>query len=77
MIQCRLYRAPPKYTLFIEKLNSLILNGQKKSFKVRSSYKIFAKGRKDQYLGKIKSDFMGTKFKIYDNGKTNKKAKNV
>lgn len=72
-----MYRAPPKYTLFIENLNMLILNAHKKSFKLRSSYKIFAKGRKEQYLGKIKSDFMGSKFIIYDNGKTAKKAKDM
>ncbi|CAD8082455.1 unnamed protein product [Paramecium sonneborni] len=77
MIQCRLYRASPKYTLFLEQFNNIILNAWKKSFQIKGSYKIFPKGKKEQYLGKIKGDFMGQRYIIYDNGKTRKKSKDV
>ncbi|CAD8078559.1 unnamed protein product [Paramecium primaurelia] len=77
MIQCRLYRASPKFTLFLEQYNKIILNAEKKSFSIKGSYKIFAKGKKEQFLGKIKGDFMGQKYIIYDNGKTSKKSKDI
>ncbi|CAD8162840.1 unnamed protein product [Paramecium octaurelia] len=77
MIQCRFYRASPKFTLFLEQYNNIILNADKKSFQIKSSYKIFAKGKKEQYLGKIKGDFKGLKYLIYDNGKTAKKSKDI
>ncbi|CAD8088499.1 unnamed protein product [Paramecium primaurelia] len=77
MIQCRFYRASPKFTLFLEQYNNILLNAEKKSFQIKGSYKIYAKGKKEQYLGKIKGDFMGLKYLLYDNGKTAKKSKDI
>ena len=51
------------------------MGAEKKSFKLRSSYAIFDSGKKEHFLGKVKGDFMGSQFMIYDSGKTKKKAK--
>lgn len=60
LVQCRLYRAEPKFSLFLEQSNTLLMGAEKKSFKLRSSYAIFDSGKKEHYLGKVKGDFMGS-----------------
>jgi tubby-related protein 1 len=57
-----------------------LLNGKKRSGNTTSNYMItidqdkMKKGTKG-YLGKLRSNFLGTEFYLYDTGKNPKKAK--
>lgn len=71
----------PKYTLHLSDSNKFLLNGKKRSGNTTSNYLItldqdkMKKGSKG-YLGKLRSNFIGTEFYLYDSGENPKKAKN-
>ena len=87
-IQCTIVRHKsgfnrlwPKYTLHLSNGNNFLLKGKKRSGNATSNYMITIdqeKTKKDnkKYLGKLRSNFLGTEFYIYDGGKNPKKAKN-
>jgi tubby and related proteins len=87
-IQCTIVRHKsgfnrlwPKYTLHLSDGNKFLLTGKKRSGNATSNYMIsvdqekLKKGTKG-YLGKLRSNFLGTEFYIYDDGENPKKAKN-
>ena len=71
----------PKYTLHLSDSNKFLLTGKKRSGNATSNYMItidqekMKKGTKG-YLGKVRSNFLGTQFYLYDGGENPKKAKN-
>lgn len=71
----------PKYTLHLSDSNKFLLNGKKRSGNATSNYMItldqdkMKKGTKG-YLGKLRSNFLGTEFYLYDDGDNPKKAAN-
>ncbi|TNV83759.1 hypothetical protein FGO68_gene12469 [Halteria grandinella] len=71
----------PKYTLHLSDSNKFLLTGKKRSGNTTSNYMItldqdkMKKGTKG-YLGKLRSNFLGTEFYLYDDGDNPKKAKN-
>ena len=71
----------PKYTLHLSDTNKFLLTGKKRSGNTTSNYLITLdqdktkKGSKG-YLGKLRSNFLGTEFYLYDSGDNPKKAKN-
>ena len=71
----------PKYTLHLSDSNKFLLNGKKRSGNATSNYMItldqdkMKKGTKG-YLGKLRSNFLGTEFYLYDDGDNPKKASN-
>lgn len=86
-IQCTIVRHKsgfnkfwPKYTLQLSDSNKFLLTGKKRSGNTTSNYMItieqdkLKKGSKG-YLGKLRSNFLGTEFYLYDTGKNPKKAK--
>lgn len=86
-IQCTIVRHKsgfnrlwPKYTLHLSDGNKFLLTGKKRSGNATSNYMIsidqdkLKKGTKG-YLGKLRSNFLGTEFYIYDDGENPKKAK--
>ena len=52
--------------------------GKKKPYNKTSNYGIFmaqnSKKNSDSYLGKLRSNFLGTEFLIFDNGENQKDA---
>lgn len=88
-IQCTIVRHKsgfnrlwPKYTLQLSDGEKLLLVGKKRSGNTTSNYMICideAKMKKNSagYLGKLRSNFLGTEFYIYDGGDNPKKAKNM
>lgn len=87
MIQCTIVRHKsgfnrlwPKYTLQLSEGQRFLLNGKKRSGQTTSNYMItidqekLKKGTKG-YLGKLRSNFLGTEFTIFDYGQNPKKAK--
>ena len=86
-IQCTIVRHKsgfnrlwPKYTLHLSDGDKYLLNGKKRSGSTTSYYMISVdeqkvkKGTKG-YLGKLRSNFLGTEFYIYDDGENPKNAK--
>lgn len=72
----------PKYTLQLSDGAKFLLTGKKRSGNTTSNYMITIeqeKMKKDTkgYLGKLRSNFLGTEFYIYDTGKNPTKAKTV
>lgn len=70
----------PKYTLHLSDGEKFLLTGKKRSGNATSNYMISideAKMKKNTkgYLGKLRSNFLGTEFYIYDSGDNPKKAK--
>lgn len=70
----------PKYSLTLSDGNKFLLQGKKASGNATSHYKISMDDSKISkavgYLGKVRSNFLGTEFNIYDQGMNPKKAKN-
>jgi len=69
----------PKYTLNLSDSNKFLLAGKKKSGSATSKYVISSNSNQMEknsggYLGKVRSNFLGTEFAIFDNGKGPKKA---
>jgi tubby-related protein 1 len=69
----------PKYTLNLSDSNKFLLAGKKKSGSATSKYVISSNSNQMEknsggYLGKVRSNFLGTEFTIFDNGKGPKKA---
>ena len=86
-IQCTIVRHKsgfnkfwPKYTLQLSDSMKFLLTGKKRAGNTTSNYMItieqdkLKKGAKG-YLGKVRSNFLGTEFYLYDVGKNPKKAK--
>ena len=72
----------PKYTLVMSDGERFLLNGKKRGGNKTSNYLITLdqdklKKKGQGYLGKLRANFMGTEFVIYDQGENPKKAKNV
>ena len=70
----------PKYTLSLSATNQFLLTGKKRAGNTTSNYMISMDqeklGKKETgYLGKVRSNFLGTEFSIYDNGQNPDKAK--
>jgi len=68
----------PKYNLVLSDSNKFLLAGKKKSGSATSKYVISADSNAMEksshgYLGKVRSNFLGTEFSIFDNGKGPKK----
>jgi len=61
--------------------NKFLLTGKKRSGNATSNYMISLDkdnlGKNSSYLGKVRSNFLGTEFAIFDNGKNPGKAKNL
>lgn len=63
----------PKYTLHLSDGSKFLLSGKKRSGNTTSNYMIsldqdnMKKGTKG-YLGKLRSNFLGTEFYLYDDG---------
>ncbi len=69
----------PKYNLVLSDSNKFLLAGKKSSGCSTSKYVISFDADKMEkspmgYLGKVRSNFLGTEFTIYDNGKSVKKS---
>ena len=72
----------PKYTLHLSDSNKFLLNGKKRSGNATSNYMITLDQEKmkkgtNGYLGKVRSNFLGTEFYLYDDGENPKKAKDA
>lgn len=72
----------PKYTLHLSDGDKFLLTGKKRSGNTTSNYMISideSKMKKNTkgYLGKLRSNFLGTEFYIYDSGENPKNAKNL
>ena len=70
----------PKYTLALSDGNKFLLNGKKRTAQTTSNYLISLEQEKlskeaQGYLGKVRSNFLGTEFYIYDTGENPDKAK--
>ena len=70
----------PKYILSLSQTNQFLLTGKKRSGNKTSNYMISMDqekvGKKGSgYLGKVRSNFLGTEFSIYDTGENPDKAK--
>jgi len=69
----------PKYILTLSQGNRYMLTGKKRTLNSTSNYMItidqnkFAKDA-NGYLGKVRSNFLGTEFYIYDSKENPKKA---
>lgn len=85
MIQCTILRERsgfnriyPKYFLFVSDTHQFLLAGRKRPGNKTSNYLISMsekdlKTKSPSYLGKVRSNFMGTEFMIYDKGINPKK----
>ena len=70
----------PKYTLALSDGNKFLLNGKKRTAQTTSNYLISLEQEKlskeaQGYLGKVRSNFLGTEFYIFDTGDNPDKAK--
>jgi tubby and related proteins len=70
----------PKYTLSLSSTNQFLLTGKKRAGKTTSNYLISMdqdKVAKDGsgFLGKVRSNFLGTEFSVFDAGSNPEKAK--
>jgi hypothetical protein len=72
----------PKYTLVISDGERFLLNGKKQSGNKTSNYWVTLdqdnmKKKGKGFLGKLRANFMGTEFVIYDDGENPTKTKNI
>jgi len=72
----------PKYTLVLSDGERFLLNGKKRGGNKTSNYLVTLdqdnlKKKGGGYLGKLRANFMGTEFAIYDQGENPKKAKGL
>ena len=86
-IQCTIVRHKngmnrfwPKYTLSLSSTNQFLLTGKKRAGNKTSNYMITMDQQKvgkngTGFLGKVRSNFLGTEFSIYDGGANPDKAK--
>lgn len=63
----------PKYTLSLSSTNQFLLTGKKRAGNKTSNYMITMDQEKASkqgsgFLGKVRSNFLGTEFSIYDSG---------
>lgn len=69
----------PKYILKLSEGEKFLLSGKKRTGNKTSNYMVSieqdSKKKGKGYLGKVRSNFMGTEFVIYDNGDNPKKKK--
>ena len=75
-----LNRLWPKYTLQLSENQKFLLTGKKRSGNKTSNYLVSLDREKESkksqgFLGKVRSNFLGTEFAIYDNGENPDKAK--
>ena len=75
-----LARLWPKYTLQLSDNSKFLLTGKKRSRQTTSNYLISLDQAKESknsqgYLGKVRSNFLGTEFSLFDNGENPDKAK--
>lgn len=71
----------PKYTLSLSEGNKFLLCGKKRSGNATSNYLITMEQDKmskesTSYLGKVRSNFLGTEFYLFDTGQNPNKASN-
>lgn len=71
----------PKYTLVLSDGAKFLLSGKKRNANATSNYLISLDQEKldkksNGYLGKVRSNFLGTEFQIFDTGKNPNKNKN-
>jgi len=72
-------RIHPTFEMYLEEPNIFLLSGRKKGSSKTSNYTLvmdktnFEKG--DSYLGKLRSNFLGTEFVVYDKGAKGKEKK--
>ena len=64
----------PKYTLSLSSTNQFLLTGKKRAGNKTSNYMISMDQEKvgkngTGFLGKVRSNFLGTEFSLYDHGK--------
>ena len=72
----------PKYTLHLSDSNKFLLNGKKRSGNATSNYMITLDQEKMKkgtqgYLGKVRSNFLGTEFYLYDDGVSPKNERGI
>lgn len=72
----------PKYTLHLSDSNKFLLNGKKRSGNATSNYMITLDQEKMKkgtqgYLGKVRSNFLGTEFYLYDDGVSPKNDRGI
>lgn len=69
----------PKYVLKLSEGEKFLLSGKKRGANKTSNYMVTidqdSKKKTKGFLGKVRSNFMGTEFVIYDNGDNPKKKK--
>ena len=70
----------PKYTLSLSSTNQFLLTGKKRAGNKTSNYMISMDQEKigkggSGFLGKVRSNFLGTEFSLYDHGKNPDDAK--
>jgi hypothetical protein len=68
----------PKYNLVLSDSSKFLLAGKKRSGSTTSKYVISTDSNQMEksvsgYLGKVRSNFLGTEFTIFDHGKNPKK----
>eukprot|EP01112_Ceratiomyxa_fruticulosa_P014026 TRINITY_DN3990_c0_g1_i1.p1 TRINITY_DN3990_c0_g1~~TRINITY_DN3990_c0_g1_i1.p1 ORF type:complete len:471 (+),score=78.94 TRINITY_DN3990_c0_g1_i1:412-1824(+) len=77
MVQCRIVREKgvlyPQYSLYLEENNTFLLAARKRKKSKSSNYLIsLSRGATSRdspnYIGKVRSNFVGTEFVIYDSG---------
>jgi len=85
-VQCTISRSKsgfdriwPKYTLALSNGNKYLLTGKKRSLNTTSNYMITIEQKKFEkdnngFLGKVRSNFLGTEFEIFGGGENPKKA---
>jgi len=72
-------RMYPTFEMYLEEPNQFLLAGRKKGGSKSSNYTIardktnFEKG--ENYIGKLRSNFLGTEFVIFDKGSKSKEKK--
>ena len=72
----------PKYTLSLTKTSKFLLNAVKRSGNKTSNYGIsiekdIVKKGAETYLGKLRSNFIGTEFCLFNSGENSKNAKST
>ena len=85
-VQCTIVRSKsgfdrvfPKYTLSLSNGNKYLLTGKKRGMNSTSNYMITIETKKFEkdtkgYLGKVRSNFLGTEFYLFDGKENPKKA---
>jgi tubby-related protein 1 len=86
-LQCTIVRSKsgldrlfPKYTLNLSAGNKYLLTGKKRGMNSTSNYMITIEQKKFEkdssgYLGKVRSNFLGTEFCVFDSGENPKNCK--